>query len=521
MHEPRSSVLAMAARKVLSFAVLVGLAMQLMPVAQAVPSYSRQYGQKCSACHNPWGGLTPPGLTFKLSGYRAMSGKDLKPVNPDIEITKDFSLPGSLPLSIITGVGLESRTEKRESNQGITPAVTSKGTTLALEDLSIFLTSAMGKHFAYFIEFPMYETKAWEFTPTGNYEARYNTASDKQIKHVTEIPSFEVAKFFWNNLFGESAPRDSVNLLAGITHPPLAYSPGKVRLSVNQYLVYERTGLDLISPRKVDDVVGGNPNDFIFRLSEPQVLAEAFGMLTFGKPVTDVAKKDTLWAEYHIGISNGANGKAANSSTPSMYGRLIFRYYGQSFGVFGWKSSDSYSDKIRTTGSLAFNPTGNGIMSGLNNPNEVTRFGPDMTLSLAPWGIPVNMENQYMSNKESNPTGFGKAMTWKGGFHQINYRPSNIQALYVRYDYIKGDAYDDTTVVLNGNRGITRSTPKENDWIFGYQRMIQEHIKWVFEYRHHQFDDTARGGVIPTLGVATNPARLTDDGFTLKCMFGF
>jgi hypothetical protein len=112
-------------------------------------------------------------------------------------------------------------------------------------------------------------------------------------------------------------------------------------------------------------------------------------------------------------------------------------------------------------------------------------------------------------------------MTWKGGFHQINYRPTSTQALYVRYDYITGDAYDDTSVVLNGNRGITRSTPKENDWIFGYQRMIHEHVKWVFEYRHHQFDDTARGAVIPTLGVATNPARLTDDGFTLKCMFGF
>lgn len=518
MHEPRSSVLAMAARKALSFAVLVGLAMRLMPVAQAVPSFSRQYGQKCSACHNPWGGLTPAGGTFKLSGYRAMNGRDLKPVNPEIEITKDFSLPGSLPLSIITGVGLESRSEKREAAVGLAPGVTSKGTSLALEDLSIFLTSSMGKHFAYFIEFPMYETKAWEFTPTGNYEARYNTNPDKQIKFVTEIPSFEVAKFFWNNLFGESVPRDSVNLLAGITHPPLAYSPGKVRLSVNQYLVYERTGLDLISPRKVEDVVGGDPNDFIFRLSEPQVLAEAFGMLTFGKPVTDVGKKDTLWAEYHIGVSNGANGKAANSSTPSMYGRWVMRYYGQSLGVFGWKSTDSYSDKIRSAASVV-NP--NGIMSGLNNPNQVTRFGPDMTLSLAPWGIPINLENQYMANRESNPLGFGKALTWKGGFHQINYRPTNTSALYVRYDYLKGDPYDDTKVTLNGNTGITRSTPKENDWIFGYQRMIQEHIKWVFEYRHHQFDDLAMGGVIPTLGVATNPARLTDDGFTAKFMFGF
>lgn len=491
---------------------------QLIPKAWAVPSYARRYGLECSACHNPWGGLALSGLTFKLSGYRAMNGTDLSPINPDIEVAKGFSLPASLPLSIITGVGIEHRGEAREANVGKTPGVTSTGATLALEDLSIFLTSSMGRHFAYFIEFPMYETKAWEFTPTGNYEARYNTAPGKQIKFDTEIPSFEVAKFFWNDLLGDSAPRDSVNLLAGITHPPLAYSPGKVRLSVNQYLVYERTGLDLISPRKVDDVVGGNPNDHIFRLSEPQVLAEAFGMLTFGKPVTDVAKKDTLWAEYHIGLSNGSNGKAANSSAPSLYGRLVIRCYGQSFGVFGWESSDSYSDKIHSVGSLV-NP--GGIMSGLNAPNAVTRYGPDLTLSLAPWGIPINLENQFMSNRESNPTGFGKALTWKGGFHQLNYRPTNTQAFYVRYDYLIADPYDDTQVTLNGNTGITRSTPKEYDWILGYQRMMQEHIKLVFEYRHHRFDDLAVGATIPALGVPTNQARLTDDGFTLKFMFGF
>ena len=518
MRASSGKTIATMAKRVVSFAVLLGVSVALIPTAKAVPSYSRTYGQKCSACHNPWGGLTPPGLTFKLSGYRAMNGKDLKPVSPDIQVTKDFSLPNSLPLSIITGVGLESRTEKREANVGKAPSVTSKGTTLALEDLSIFLTGSMGTHFAYFIEFPMYETKAWEFTPTGNYEARYNTNPGGQVKFDTEIPSFEVAKFFWNNLFGEAAPRDSVNLLAGITHPPLAYSPGKVRLSVNQYLVYERTGLDLLSPRKVEDVVGGNPNDFIFRLSEPQVLAELFGMLTFGKPVTDVAKKDTFWAEYHLGISNGANGKAANSSTPSLYGRFVMRYYGQSFGLFGWQSSDSYSDKLRSA-SAVVNP--NGIMSGKQDANQITRFGPDMTLSLAPWGIPVNLENQYMMNRESNPMGFGKEFKWKGGFHQLNYRPTNIQALYVRYDYVTGDKYDDTNVTVNAVGGITRSTPKETDLIFGYQRMLNEHVKFVFEYRHHQFDDTAVGPVIPTFGVATNPARLTDDGFTLKYMFGF
>lgn len=76
-------------------------------------------------------------------------------------------------------------------------------------------------------------------------------------------------------------------------------------------------------------------------------------------------------------------------------------------------------------------------------------------------------------------------------------------------------------MTLNEHAGITRSSPQEDDWIFGYQRMFQEPIKWVFEYRHHQFDDLATGAFIPALGAATHPARLTDDGFTLRVMFGF
>jgi hypothetical protein len=55
--------------------------------------------------------------------------------------------------------------------------------------------------------------------------------------NVKEV--FEVAKFWWNNLI-PGAPRDSINLLFGISHPWRASSPGKVRLSANQYLVYKR-----------------------------------------------------------------------------------------------------------------------------------------------------------------------------------------------------------------------------------------------------------------------------------------
>lgn len=496
--------------------LLLDLLLALAPSAWAVPSYTRRYGVECGTCHSMWGALKPAGLTFKLSGYRAIFGKDLTPISDDVEMVKGVSIPSTLPLSFVTGVGIDSRAEKREPAGS---SASSTGTTLALEDASIFLTSPIGQQFAAFVEFPMYETRAWEFTPTGNFEARFN-APGRQIKFNTESPTFEVAKFFWNNPLGGSTKRDSFNLLAGITHPPLAYSPGKVRLSVNQYLIYERTALDLISPRRVGDVLGGAENDVTFRLSEPQVLAEAFGMQTFGKPVDDVSKPTTLWGEYHLGITNASNAKSANSPGLGWYGRYVARYRGQSLGMFAFRKGDIYSDDIRNTGSIALNA--NGIMSGAQNPNQVTIWGPDATLSLAPWGIPLSLDNQLMYRKESNPTGFGREFKWHGGFHQLNYFVSGRTVVYGRYDYLTGDPFDDTTSTVNGVTGITRSTPKEHDVVLGWQHLYQPNVKFVFEFREHKFEDTATGPVIGALGATSaQGAKLTDHGLTARVMFGF
>lgn len=459
-----------------------------------------------------WGALTGSGVQFRLSGYRAISGKNLTPVSPDIEISKGVFLPTTLPLSMITGVGLDARTEKRQSDNGTSN--TSKGSSISLEDASIFLSSALGSHLAVFAEFPMYETKAWEFTPLGRADVNSNLPpGTRHVKFVAESPGFEVAKFWWNNLLGDSAPRDSVNLLAGITHLPLGYASGKVRLAVNQYLIYERRALDLISPKHVGDMLGAS-DESLFRIGEPQAMAEVNGMLTFGKPVTDIGKRDTFWAEYHLGVTNGSNGHADNNTDKDIYGRWVMRYMGQSLGFTGFHSSDQYDDNLRTFASQA-NAAGTGIMSGKQDSNSSSRVGIDFTLSLAPVGFPVWLENQYMSNKESNPTGFGKEFKWKGGFSQLNWQPNRNNIAYARYDTIKGDSFNDTAVRVNGFTGLTNSTPSEKDYILGWQRLVEQNVKFIAEYRHHTFEDKATSLAQPV------PAKLTDDGFTMRMMFGF
>jgi len=51
------------------------------PRAEALPSYARQTGQQCAACHNGFPELTPYGRLFKLNGYTFGGGQsDLPPI---------------------------------------------------------------------------------------------------------------------------------------------------------------------------------------------------------------------------------------------------------------------------------------------------------------------------------------------------------------------------------------------------------------------------------------------------------
>src|SRR6516225_2969052 len=68
----------LGAASLLTFAVLCVVVVR--PV-QALPSYARQTGQQCAACHNGFPELTPYGRQFKLNGYTWTGGtSDLPPI---------------------------------------------------------------------------------------------------------------------------------------------------------------------------------------------------------------------------------------------------------------------------------------------------------------------------------------------------------------------------------------------------------------------------------------------------------
>src|SRR5665213_3930367 len=66
----------------LALLMVAGAALLVMPPrALALPSYARQTGQQCAACHNGFPELTPYGRLFKLNGYVFGGGQsDLPPL---------------------------------------------------------------------------------------------------------------------------------------------------------------------------------------------------------------------------------------------------------------------------------------------------------------------------------------------------------------------------------------------------------------------------------------------------------
>src|SRR3974390_63157 len=126
-------------------AAFSGVMTLLAPPANAVPAYSRYYGMSCTVCHTVWGDLNVSGVTFRLSGYRRMNGRDLQPPTKDLELAQGaLAIPAMFPVSIVTGVGYDYQSQKRSAFDGSSSI--RNGSSFSLEDISIFVSAPLGKH---------------------------------------------------------------------------------------------------------------------------------------------------------------------------------------------------------------------------------------------------------------------------------------------------------------------------------------------------------------------------------------
>lgn len=97
--------------------------------ARAVPSYARQTGSECAACHVGSFGpqLTPYGIKFKLGGYTDKSGSD-----------------ASLPLSAMV-IGTYTNTKKDQDRADVDPHFSTNNNTV-MQEASVFVAGALSEH---------------------------------------------------------------------------------------------------------------------------------------------------------------------------------------------------------------------------------------------------------------------------------------------------------------------------------------------------------------------------------------
>jgi hypothetical protein len=111
---------------------LLGLGLGWQMTAQAVPSYSRQTGDACTACHVGAFGpqLTPHGIAFKLSGYADSNGSK------------------SLPLSgMLTATFTNTRKDQAEPAEHYDP-----NNNVTFQELSAFIAGKLTDHIGTFTQ---------------------------------------------------------------------------------------------------------------------------------------------------------------------------------------------------------------------------------------------------------------------------------------------------------------------------------------------------------------------------------
>lgn len=112
------------------------------PAAQAVPSYSRQTGLACVACHTIYPALTPFGRQFKLNGYTMT-------YLAQVAAKQGYQAPGmslnrEMPVSVVAQAGVTNLSRTAPDQQNPSSAFP--------QSLSLYLAGAATAHVGAFIE---------------------------------------------------------------------------------------------------------------------------------------------------------------------------------------------------------------------------------------------------------------------------------------------------------------------------------------------------------------------------------
>ena len=142
-----SRVFALYALRVATIAILVAGA----PLALAVPSFARQTGMACEACHTVYPELTHFGRVFKASGYVLDNLKQVRDVNSKKE--QLLELAQTPPLSIMVQLSYSQlKTGLPDESNPNLKGVAQNGTAGFPQQLSLFYAGKIAPHFGGFVQ---------------------------------------------------------------------------------------------------------------------------------------------------------------------------------------------------------------------------------------------------------------------------------------------------------------------------------------------------------------------------------
>jgi hypothetical protein len=132
-------------------AAILAILLAQIPAALAVPSFARQTGMACEACHTVYPELTHFGRVFKASGYVLDNLKQVRDVNSKKE--QLLELAQTPPLSIMLQISYtQLKTPLPDLANVDVPGEAQNGTAGFPQQLSLFYAGKIAPHFGGFVQ---------------------------------------------------------------------------------------------------------------------------------------------------------------------------------------------------------------------------------------------------------------------------------------------------------------------------------------------------------------------------------
>lgn len=422
----------------------------IVPEADAIPAFARKYQTACSTCHTVYPELNDFGEAFKKNGFKFPQDDELYIKEPPLllgapaqrQAFPNAIYPGEIPGTIPIGfrfLGFASHSSKQPPALGFKPT-----SDLFLPDTFVVIAAgSFGQNLSFWIDDDLSTEGSGADGGLGDGYLKVN-----DLGHYIGLP------------------KDALNVRFGQFELDLPFTEAR---GINP------TGYDIYSQASVAGSLGTTDNAFVF--AEPQRGIEIGGYPGDG---------NFSWS---IAAINGSNADAAMRNSKDVYVRVSER--------FNLERDASVRKEVQAAGptgprdhtSLRFGGLYYYGRNALNTSGELFptfgtihepfyRAGGDFRFkfrSLEIYGLAMHGRDQNLiPNTSTSGLEHGKAVTFTGGFAELEYRLYPWLMGIMRYDGVNSPAD-----LING---VSEHTTR-NRFSPGFQILVRDNIKTVFEYQ--------------------------------------